>query len=59
MNPTISVIVVRMTPPAKAGSILNLVKISGRLTPLMAPIIKLIINADAITIPKNKLSNQK
>ena len=40
---------------AKAGSILNLVKISGRLTPLMAPIIKLIINADAITIPKNKL----
>ena len=42
MNPTISVIVVKITPPASAGSILNLAKIKGRLTPLIAPIIKLI-----------------
>ena len=44
MNPTISVIVVKITPPASAGSILNLAKIKGRLTPLIAPIIKLINN---------------
>ena len=43
MNPTMSVMVVKMTPPAKAGSILSLDKISGRLTPLIAPIIKFII----------------
>ena len=30
MNPTMSVMVVKMTPPAKAGSILSLDKISGK-----------------------------
>lgn len=59
IKPTISVIVVKITPPAKAGSIFNLAKINGRLTPLIAPIIKLINNAAAITIPKNTLSNQR
>ena len=32
IKPTISVIVVNITPPASAGSIFNLAKISGRLT---------------------------
>ena len=59
INPTISVIVVKITPPAKAGSILNLAKIRGRLTPLIAPMIKLINKADAITIPRKILSNQR
>ena len=34
IKPTISVIVVNITPPARAGSIFNLAKIKGRLTPL-------------------------
>ena len=59
MNPTISVIVVKITPPASAGSILNFAKIRGKLTPLIAPIIKLINKAAAITIPRNILSNQR
>ena len=59
MNPTISVMVVKITPPANAGSILSLDKISGRLTPLIAPMIKLIIKAEAITKPKKILSNQR
>lgn len=59
MNPTMSVMVVKMTPPAKAGSILSLDKISGRLTPLIAPIIKFIIRAEAITMPKKILLNQR
>ena len=59
MNPTMSVMVVKMTPPAKAGSILSLDKINGRLTPLIAPITKLIIRAEAITMPKKTLLNQK
>ena len=59
IKPTISVIVVKITPPARAGSIFNLDNIKGKLTPLTAPIIKLIINADAITVPKKKLSNHR
>ena len=59
MNPTMSVMVVKMTPPAKAGSILSLDKIGGRLTPLIAPIIKLIIKAEAITMPRKILLNQR
>ena len=59
IKPTISVIVVNITPPASAGSIFNLAKISGRLTPLMAPMIKLINKAAAITVPKKTLSNQR
>ena len=59
MNPTTSVIVVKITPPANAGSIFNLDKTSGRLTPLIAPIIRLIIKADAITNPRKILSNQR
>ena len=59
MNPTMSVIVVKITPPARAGSIFNFAKIKGRLTPLIAPIIRLINNAQAITIPKKILLNQK
>ena len=59
MNPTMSVIVVKITPPARAGSILSLDKISGRLTPLIAPMIKLIIKAEAITIPRKILLNQR
>lgn len=58
MNPTMSVMVVKITPPARAGSILSLDKISGRLTPLIAPMIKLIIRAEAITIPRKTLLNQ-
>jgi len=52
IKPTISVIVVNITPPARAGSIFNLAKIKGRLTPLIAPMIRLINKADAITIPR-------
>ena len=59
IKPTISVIVVNITPPARAGSIFNLAKIKGRLTPLIAPMIRLINKADAITIPRKILSNQK
>ena len=59
MNPTMSVIVVKITPPARAGSILSLDKISGRLTPLIAPMIRLIIKAEAITIPRKILLNQR
>ena len=44
IKPTISVMVVSITPPAKAGSILNLASTKGRLTPLIAPMIKLIIS---------------
>ena len=59
MKPTMSVMVVKITPPARAGSILSLDKISGRLTPLIAPIIKFIIRAEAITIPRKILLNQR
>ena len=52
MKPITSVIVVNITPPAKAGSIFNLDKISGRVTPLIAPITRLIIRATAITNPR-------
>ena len=58
-NPTTSVIVVKITPPARAGSISSFSKISGRLTPLIAPMIRLIIIAAAITPPRKTLSNQK
>ena len=59
MKPTMSVMVVKITPPARAGSILSLDKIRGRLTPLIAPIIKLIIKAEAITMPRKILLNQR
>ena len=59
IKPITSVIVVRITPPASAGSIFNFVKIKGRLTPLIAPIIKLIIKAAAIIKPRSILPNHK
>ncbi len=59
MNPTISVMVVNITPPARAGSISIFFRIRGRLTPLIAPMIRLIIKAEAITVPKKILSNHR
>ena len=59
MKPTMSVIVVRITPPANAGSISIHFNIRRKLTPLIAPIIRLIIKAVAITVPKKTLSNHK
>ena len=59
MKPTMSVMVVKITPPARAWSILSLDKIRGRLTPLIAHIIKLIIKAEAITMPRKILLNQR
>ena len=58
MNPTISVMVVNITPPARAGSISIFFRIRGRLTPLIAPMIRLIIKAEAITVPKNTIKPQ-
>ena len=49
IKPTTSVIVVKITPPARAGSMFILAKINGKVTPLMAPMIKLIIKAEAMT----------
>ena len=58
-NPTTSVIVVNITPPARAGSISSFSKIRGKLTPLTAPIIRLIIIAAAMTPPRKMLSNHR
>ena len=58
-KPTTSVIVVKITPPARAGSISSFSKIKGKLTPLIAPTIKLIIKAAAITPPRKTLLNHK
>ena len=59
INPIISVIVVNMTPPAIAGSIFNFLRISGSVTPLIAPIIRLTSKATATTKAKKTLSNHK
>ena len=50
-NPKTSVIVVKMTPEARAGSTLNLFNVIGINIPAIPAINKFIIIAIAITIP--------
>ena len=57
-KPNTSVIVVKITPEAKAGSILNLFKVKGIKIPDKLARIKFKIIAVAITIP-NKLSENQ
>ena len=53
-----SVIVVRITPPAKAGSIFNLVSANGKNAPEKAATSKLVIMASAMTKLSSKSENQ-
>ena len=58
-KPITSVMVVRITPPANAGSILNLMSSEGKNAPEKAAKIKLTIMASAITTLSIMSSNQK
>jgi len=56
-KPITSVMVVKITPPASAGSILNLISKDGRKAPEKAAKIKLTTMADAITKLSVKSAN--
>jgi len=53
-----SVIVVKITPPARAGSILSFERSNGRNAPEKAATIRLVIIASAIMRLKSKSENQ-
>ena len=57
-KPITSVMVVRMTPPANAGSIFNLVSSNGRNAPEKAATSKLVMTASAMIRLKSKSENQ-
>ena len=57
-KPNTSVIVVKMTADARAGSILSLPRTSGITIPAKPAIIKFNIIARPIINPKSKFSNQ-